>query len=259
MQRTVSISCLSLFALLAVAQEGVRRTPGGVPLPPSTAGSQEAARGIEKKDLRALIVYPENVYSPADVQRIEASVRTLVDEIASGAKLTKADAARAAQSEGSIGALAAQAERRLAAGNGVAVLSVAAWPSSAGNKQVPCPPENCGCTDQGGVSCNCSYFEKHCYCWICLPRTTLTTFEEEPVWSGGIHIKGGRLANPGQGGPRGFLIALVAPPDAPVKQRQALLASAVETIQKEPWPERLVIKTKSTPPYHEGDPLPRMK
>lgn len=251
MRLSLSISCLSLLALFAVAQEGARRLPGGAPLPPSAAAGQEAARGIEKKDIRALIVYPESVYSPADVQRIEASVRTLVDEIASGAKLTKADAARAAHSEGSIGAFAAQVERRLAAGNGIALLNLATWPSSAGNKQVPCPPEKCGCTDQGGVSCSCSFYQGHCYCLLCPPRNILPTIQSEDPVLTSIHIKG-RLANPGQGDPRQFLIAVVAPPDASRELRQRLFEDAVRTLNTEPWPQGLVIKMKSTPRYSES-------
>lgn len=97
-------------------------------------------------------------------------------------------------------------------------------------------------------------------CFLCYVPTTLSSPQfEDPVLSD-LHIKGkGRLAAPGRGAGSGVLVVIATPPGAPAKQRQALLASAVDTLQKEPWPERLVIKTKSTPPYHEGDPLPRFK
>lgn len=242
MKQSVSISCLSLLALLSFAQEGARRAPSGPPLQPSAAASQEAARGIEKKDIRALIVYPENVYSPADLQPIENLMQAFI----------KIELAQASGFSGPEAEMARQIQRRLAAGNGVAVLSVATWPSSAGNKQIQCPPENCGCKNSG-VECICSLWQGQCICFLCYEKVELKPFPEDSL---SVPRPRGRLANPEQGDPRQFLIAVVAPPDAPAKQRQALLASAVETIQKEPWPARLVIRTKSSPPYHEGAPLP---
>lgn len=254
MRRSLSVSCLSLFALFTVAQEGVRRTPGGVPLPPAAAPGQEAARGIEKKDIwRAMVVVPNNAYSPADVQRFEASVRMLVDEIASSGKLTKADAARAAGDGGPGSALDSQTLQRLAAGKGAVFLSLSAWPSSAGNKQPGCPPQGCGCKEDGeGLSCLCAFYNGACLCALCIKRSAMSTMEaEDPVLT---TKPTGRLAGPGHAESGGVIIVVAAPPDATPQLRSALAAQAVQTLRKEPWPEGLVIRTKSTPAYYEPQP-----
>jgi hypothetical protein len=44
------------------------------------------------------------------------------------------------------------------------------------------------------------------------------------------------------------LVIVATPPDAPAQTRQKLADAAVKTLQTEPWPAGLVIKTKSTPP-----------
>ena len=249
MRRSLSISCLSLFALFAVAQEGVRRTPGGAPLPPAAAPGQEAARGIEKKDIRrGMVVYPANVYSPEDVKLFAATVNGLLDNIAPGAKMTKADAAAPAVSGGPGNEMASRIQQRLAAGNGVAFLSFAAWPSSAGNKQVQCPPQNCGCKTSV-LDCSCTFKQNLCICFMCYEKVEIQPYPEDSL---SLPRPKFRTANPAQGGAREFLIAVVAPPDASQELRRKLLEDAIEALKTEPWPEGLVIKTKSTPRYYES-------
>jgi hypothetical protein len=61
-------------------------------------------------------------------------------------------------------------------------------------------------------------------------------------------IKGRRLAAPGKRGPDGVLILLASPPEAKVAERRKLAETAIQTLNQEPWPARLTIKTKSSPP-----------
>jgi hypothetical protein len=189
MRWIVFFTSLLLTVPLAVGQEGAQ--PG-----PDPRGQ---ARGIGKKDIRALIVYPDNVYSPADVQRMEASVRPVVDAIASGAKLTKADAARQAGLAAADPAVIQQIEESLGRDQTV-FLEMSLEPASASNR----------------------------------PRTP----------SGNIIVKNIRKKWHDFDG----FVVVVVPPSAPPQMGQKLADAAVITIQTEPWPARLVIKTKSTPP-----------
>lgn len=133
MRRIFTASLLLTISIsIAAGQEGAGRERI---LAAPAEGPATAAPGIEKKDIRALIVYPENVYSPADVQRMEAAVQGIVDQIASGAKLTKADAARQAGSGPANQAIVQQIEQSLRK-NEIVFLEMSLAPASAGNRPI---------------------------------------------------------------------------------------------------------------------------
>jgi len=193
-------------------------------------------------------VYPEGVYGPDDVARFEASAKELADAIASGAKLTKADAARMSQGA----TFGERVRQQLAQSKGVVFVALNAAPSSAGNKQIQCPPEGCGCTDTGGGTqdCSCSRYREFCYCLLCYEKVVPKWYDiQDPVLDTLI-IKG-RLAAPGGGGPDGVLILLASPPEAKVAERKKLAETAIQTLKQEPWPAGLTIKTKSSPRVSE--------
>lgn len=250
MRRIVS-SALTLFVCvsLAAGQESPRSSPAR-PALGSTGTTQEGSRGIEKKDIRALLAYPENVYSPADVQRMEAAVRKVVDEIAWGAKLTKADAARQSQPASGGPSVFDRIEAALRARSRAVFLGMTVQPSSAGNRPIACPPPGCGCDQQGhGVTCACGLLNNpgmgpFCLCALCYEKHELTTFPEPDL----------RQAAPGRPAAPAVLVFVATPPDAPAQVRQHLVESAVKTLQSEPWPAGLTIKTRSIQSIINGGP-----
>lgn len=271
MQRLLSAIACCLFVVWG--QEAAQRAPGRPPLPSFPGEGADAARGIEKKDIRALLVYPQGVYSPADVQQMEAAVRGIVEEIASGAKLTKADAARqnpavpGSQSvlaqigkslEGRSRAVSlGMADFRHAVQNypgvferrgQVVFLGMTAAPSSAGNRPIACPPPGCGCDQHGGgVDCICGLLrnpgmEPYCLCMLCYEGPKLPTFPEPDLR---------QAASGGSAAPK-YLVVVATPPDASAQVRQMLAENAVKTLQAEPWPAGLVIKQKSYETIRNG-------
>ena len=235
------LAILSFSFAFAAAQETGPGRPGAAGMPP--AG--QAMRGIEKKDIRAIIVYPEGVYQPGDVQRFEAAVAGLVEAIASGAKLTKADAARAANPAGANEELAQSIQRRFTQERRVVVVGMTAAPASAGNRPVACPPPDCGCQQNGGISksCDCGLLKRgdsgFCFCEFCYDPVKLS---EYPI---DLRLKGPTQA-PGKAQPDGVLIVTVLPPDASPEMPARLVKTAMETFNSEPWPARITIKTKSS-------------
>lgn len=188
-----------------------------------------------------MLVYPQGVYSPADVQQMEAAVRRMVDEIASGAKLTKAGAARQnPQAPGGQNVLA-QILKTLEGRSRVVFLGMAAAPSSAGNRPIACPPPGCGCDQEGhGVMCYCSLLNNpgmgpFCLCALCYEAPKLPTLPDSDL----------RQAAPGGSAAPRYLVVVATPPDAAAQVRQMLAENAARTLQTEPWPAGLVIKQKS--------------
>ncbi|GIU80321.1 MAG: hypothetical protein KatS3mg005_3559 [Bryobacteraceae bacterium] len=238
MRRLFPVFACCVFVVFG--QETAQRAPGRPPLPSFPGEGAEAARGI-KMDIRAMLTYPEGVYSPADVQRMEAAVRKIVDEIASGAKLTKADAARQNQPASDHQTVFAQLEKALEGRSRVVFLGMAAAPSSAGNRPIACPPPGCGCDQQGhGVTCACGLLrnpgmEPYCLCALCYEAPKLPTLPDSDL----------RQAAPGASAAPKYLVVVATPPDAPAQVRQMLAENAVKTLQTEPWPAGVVIKQKS--------------
>jgi len=242
MRRFLTVFSFSFAFAFAAAQEIRPGRPNAAGMPP--AG--QAMRGIEKKDIRAIIVYPEGIYGPGDVQRFEAAVAGLLDAIASGGKLTKADAARTANPAGANEELAQSILRQFTPQRRVALVGMTALPASAGNRPIQCPPQGCGCKENGGgISCYCGLYREFCYCMLCYEKTVLTTFPEEEPLLGDIKLKG-RMQAPETARPDGVLIVTVLPPDAPREMPARLVKTAAETLKSEPWPARITIKTKSS-------------
>ncbi|MGB9610955.1 MAG: hypothetical protein ACPL7M_08275, partial [Bryobacteraceae bacterium] len=233
---------------VAAAQEPGMRRPATGGLPPAGSAPGQEARGIEKKDIRAIIVYPDGVYGPGEVQRFEAAVSGVVDAIASGAKLTKADAARSAN-PGAGDALEQQISQQLRAGHRIIYLKLTALPASAGYKPIPCPPENCGCGPNTSniQGCSCSLWREFCYCLLCYTPTVLTPFKEEDPVLDTLIIKGRMQGPAGASRPDGLLVVVVTPPEAGRETVFRLAQSAIESVKSEPWPARVTIKVKSSP------------
>lgn len=215
----------------------MQRAPGNLRAP-SLPGRAEDARGIEKRDIRAMLVYPDGVYSPLELQQMQAAVQGLVDQIASGAKLTKADASRLADPSLR---LLESIEESFRGRSRTAMLAMAATPSSAGNRPVACPPPGCGCDQngRGGVDCNCTLLNNQkmgpfCMCLLCYEKHVLSELPSDL-----------RQAAPGRPVAQGYLVIVATPPDAPAQLRQSLADQALKTLQTEPWPAGLVIKDKS--------------
>ncbi len=253
MQRMKSVRFTPFLFALSLslsAQPGAVRPSG----PPAAAGASEAARGIDKKDIRFLIVYDEGAFSPAE----QAQMRNSVEQLAAEAKAVffkieisdERRAAGAAPGWEAMGGTPSEAiARAVATGSRIVGVAFSGGPGGANAKPNPCPPQGCGCTDQGGSSCDCGLYRGHCYCTLCLPKSTLTWFpEEDPVLTS-LPIKGGRRADPGGDSPRGkpaYVIVVAAKPGAPPQLVKQLFDSGIKTLQSEPWPAGLSIKEKSS-------------
>lgn len=217
------LSCSMVFA-----QEGRSFPPRGAAGQSAESAADQARRGIEKKDIRrVLIAYPEGAYNSGQIQLIEAEVRQLVDAIAGGAKLTKADAARTAGPSPELASTAETLRQDLSAGRlGVVDLFV---PSSVSpGAAVSCPPK-------GYESCSvCSRSIFLCVCAKC----------KDDTWVISIGWKR-------QGGSRstmdGALLVTAAPPEVPQEARARLLQAGLNELSAMPESPSLVIKTKSVP------------
>jgi len=169
-------------------------------------------------------------------------VREVSHVLSSGAKLTKADAARAATYSPEAEQVAEQIRRWVDGRNGTILpLSLAAAPASAGNKQIQGPPQGCGCTDDGGTSCDCGVWRDYCFCLLCYVKTKFPELSSpDPV------LGGGRMTAPGAQG-SDFVLLVVAPPDADPQMRRRLIDFGLKTLKTEPFPAGLTIKTKGSP------------
>lgn len=240
----------TLLCVIAAAQEPRPRVPAAAAASPVAGEHSAPAAGIAERPIRALIVHQDG-YEPSVLQGIENATRALLDRIASGSKLTKADAARSAGSGTvQVRSLEDAIARWMAADRQVGVVAVHASPQSAGFKPIKCPPEDCGCKpgQVGGNSCDCGLMGGWCFCTLCYdPPRPLTTFPEEEITLSSIHIKGGRMAAPRV---RPFYIVFtVAPPSAPREAFQRMATYGLQVLRSESWPAaRLTIKTKSSPP-----------
>jgi hypothetical protein len=133
---------------------------------PEPHGQRGAAlRGIEKKDIRLVILYDPAETVEAQAEELARSVT--VDAIASGAKLTKADAARDASSHPSPrSSIQLQA---LFPANSPVVFFGATAKQNAGDCV---PPPDCGCDKGSWSDCVCIVWRKKsgdlgCLCRLC--------------------------------------------------------------------------------------------
>ncbi len=259
------------------------------PLAPSLSGQWPAAgRGTEKKDLRVVITWWDQSEA-ATAQKVGRELAPVIDSIASGAKLTKADAARTAGGSMPLAEwLSGVTDRaRRAPGRGwqPVLLSVTA-PSAARQDAMAC--NRPGCTP------DCSF----CFDLLDLDPVHLTFYPEEdpelhmpsgfggsgsssgagssggPGGSGGSGGSGGAGGAGGSGGSgsggsggsggssggsggghrmaamprRNYLIVIVNGQQRTPEQIRQLVLEAYQMLKTAPVTERIVIKTKSSPP-----------
>jgi len=219
--------CAFAFAA-AFAQEG-RVVPPRAAAQAAGEVAAQASRGIEKKEIRrGVVIHRQGDYDPKTLQRIEEVTRQLVDAIGSGAKLTKADAARTAAPLQELQPLAAQIRRMLnETGSGLAVVTMTVAPGSAAAPS--CPSD----TRKYSV---CVKIENFCIC---------------VYWRSGTdsaaRVAPGAAAQPSNNG--ADLLVVAVPPgigDADLDRLVQAGAAELRAMSESP---RLVIKTKSVPPY----------
>lgn len=212
------------------------------PLAAAAPEQAEAARGVEKKDIRYLIVHEEDGLPVDRLRAVENSVRELADAVARG------DAG-----------FPGEVRQRLSRLRSAPVVIGLTVPDGADLKPIQCPPENCGCTGQSlDQSCSCALYREYCICLLCPAKSTLTTYPEEDI-TFTMPIKG-RMASPGRGTPGsqatesagglkgrvpGHVVVVVTTPAASAEKRRSLAEFGVETLQAEPFPAGMTIKTKS--------------
>lgn len=213
------------------------------PLAAAAPEQAKAARGIEKKDIRYLIVHEEDGLPVDRLRAVENSVRELADAVARGN----------AGFPGEIG-------QRLSRLRSAPVVIGVTVPDGANLRPIQCPPQNCGCTGKNlAQSCSCGLYKEYCYCLLCYEPIKLTPYpEEDPVLTT-IHIKG-RMASPGRGTPGsqatefagglkgrvpGHVVVVVTTPATSAEKRRSLAEFGVKTLQAEPFPAGITIKRKS--------------
>ncbi|MEJ5369754.1 MAG: hypothetical protein WHT08_15685 [Bryobacteraceae bacterium] len=198
----------------------------------------EAARGIEKKDIRYLVVYEEGTVPMERIRAVERSLRDLDAALSNG------------------GGVSPEVAQRLAQKDRTPVLIGVTVPGGAGARPIQCPPQNCGCTQTGGSSCSCGLMGEFCFCLLCYSGPVLTPFPEEDPVLDKIILKGDKreMAPPKQQRPK-YAVVVVTTPEASAARRKRLAEFGLKTLQAEPLPAGLVIKIKSSPPYHEMEQL----
>ncbi len=220
----VVAGCIFLIASIPGGAQEPNRNPQG-----STRG-QESLRGIEKKDIRIVVLYDENE-TPSE-QAAELARAATVDAVAAGAKLTKADAARA--------------------GNTPAVAdSPLVFLSTAKQNAEDCNKPGCVKGDLG------------CFCFRLLDydKTVLSDIPiEDPVFTGPIVIKGQGSSTGGTGGrlaapKRTVFLVLgdslqkkLSSSDWWKRNRAWFDQEVWAKIKASPTATNLTIKTKSSPP-----------
>lgn len=229
MMKTQLLLSMVLSCSMVLAQEGRSFPPRGAAGLSAESAAEQARRGVEKKEIRrGLVVARPDVYDPHTMQQIEEVTRQLVDAVNADARLTKADAARTAAPPPELQRMAAQV-RQILDEPGSMVVVVRMTATSGGGNTPRCPNESC----RGSL---CIIFKHICFCPICWPR-----------------IDSGAKVAPTPGGPpsaRGAdLLVVAAPPDASDADLESLIQSGLSELRTMPESPRLVIKTKSVPPY----------
>src|SRR5579884_1014954 len=276
----ISLKVLAVLCVLGISTSQdtlAQRLPQ--PANPRSSVNQSGLRGIEKKDIRVAITY----WNPSDVSAAQAfaqQIRPVVDAIASGAKLTKADAARFGQP---IDELQDWFSRLLERQPGGRPLVFSATPTNARQDVMG-----------GGCRTECRMWGEFCFCLLDFDGPTLSTFpENDPelttigilggsgggsagtggsVGSGGSSGSGGSGGSGGTGGfggssssggggrvasqdfggsnfPKGPVqpvVIVVNGQAVPKKQAGELVSEALKSLGTLPATERLTIKTRSS-------------
>lgn len=225
--QTILPICAFAFAS-AFAQQG-RVVPPRAAAQAAEEAAGQGLRGIEKKDIsRGMVIHRQGDYDPKTLQRIEEAARQLVDAIGSGAKLTKADAARTAAPLEELQPLAAQIRRMWnETGSGLAVVTMTVAPGAAAAPS--CPNYICKYSV-------CVRLETICVCVFCMPVADSTA-----------RVAPGAAAQPSNNG-AGLLVVAV-PPGIGDADLDRLVKAGVSELRAMPESPQLVIKTKSVPPY----------
>jgi|DewCreStandDraft_4_1066084.scaffolds.fasta_scaffold18454_3 hypothetical protein len=217
------LSCSMVFA-----QEGRSFPPRGAAGPSAESASDQARRGIEKKDIRrGMVIARSGVYDQQTMQQIEEVTRQLIEAVNADGKLTKADAARTAAAPPELQRMAAQLRRILDEPKGMVVV-VRMTVTPGGSGPTPCPGDQCN------GSSVCFIWRNLCIC-ICLPRIDLAT---RPAAATGQPSAGGA-----------DLVVVAAPPGVSDAEMQNLVQAGVSELRTMQESPSLVIKTKSVPPY----------
>src|SRR5579884_3015690 len=255
----ISLKVLAVLCVLGISTSQdtlAQRLPQ--PANPRSSVNQSGLRGIEKKDIRVAITY----WNPSDVSAAQAfaqQIRPVVDAIASGAKLTKADAARFGQP---IDELQDWFSRLLERQPGGRPLVFSATPTNARQDMMG-----------GGCRTECRMWGEFCFCLLDFDGPTLSTFPENDPELTTIGILGG--SGGGSGGTGGFggssssggggrvasqdfggsnfpkgpvqpVVIVVNGQAVPKKQAGELVSEALKSLGTLPATERLTIKTRSS-------------
>ncbi|MEW6361333.1 MAG: hypothetical protein AB1477_04355 [Acidobacteriota bacterium] len=237
------IDFLSLFLLVLAGSAGV-------------FAQGETARGIEKKDIRVLIVYPGN-YNQADAEAFKNEIKPLVDAIANGAKLTKADAARKANPENNqnngpmeslFGRKLMEWARTSQPGETASILVVTTKGNTGINARpncndykcsVDCSVNNCAGRPAGWEPLGCCNFcndKAFCCGFSCIKHIGHTAADHRTM-----------TPKPGSTEPI-KLVILLAKKGITNEQLAELEKFGLNSLSTEPFPAGLTIKTKSSPP-----------
>ncbi|MCL6566273.1 MAG: hypothetical protein K6U09_07600 [Acidobacteriia bacterium] len=232
MARRIANYLIPIFAglvFLAASVPGETREPGSNPQG-STSG-QESLRGIEKKDIRIFVLYDESE-TPSE-QAAALTRAATADAVASGAKLTKADAARAAGTATPVDD------------------SPLVFLSAAKQNAEDCSQPGCVKSDMG------------CFCFRLLDVDKVVLSDipvDEPVLTGPIVIKGKGSSTGGTGGrlasPKRTVILVLgdslpkklSSPDWWKRNRAWFEQEVWAKIKASPTTTNVTIKTKSSPP-----------
>jgi hypothetical protein len=237
----LSLSLFGIFLPQSVfpQQEGRKTIEGKVEQP-------KPSRGIEKKDIRLVILYDED--ETPSMQAEEVARTAAVDAIASGAKLTKADAARQKPVEQPLSSNLFQA---IFPQNSSVVFFAA---KQKGGDCVP--PVDCGC-DKGPIDCVCIVWRKTngelgCLCRLCF--LDLRGWRVE--WQTQTNAGTARIDR-GQNEQSAATIFIVLGEKLQLKladkqwwerNRDWFNKEVWQKVQLAPTTTNLVIKTKSSPP-----------
>lgn len=235
------LNFLSLILVIAAAAAGA-------------SAQMDSARGIDKKDIRVIIVYPGNL-NPAEAEKVKSDLNPLIDAISKGAKLTKADAARTSGPANNSGKGGSPIEevfgpklmewaRTSTPGEMASVLLVTSGPGINARPNcndykcpVDCSVNHCSSRGAGWETLGCcNYCNDKAFCcgYSCIKHVGHTAADHRTV-----------APKPGSSEPI-KLIVILAKPGITNEQIANLEKFGVESFANEPFPAGITIKTKSS-------------
>jgi len=227
--------------------------PGSAQTPEGN-GKRDVGRGmVIARPTRVIIVNDGNQVAVQASQQIEEMLRPAIEELSRGGKITKADAARKLNGDNRLirGPRAPQGVQeddthKLAEMLAkwlekypVRTLGIVVTVPTEKNKPPACPPPDCGCTQEPGISmsCDCGLSRGWCFCLFCMYYPLP---DPAPRMSDGAEPSGPRNVD---------LIVIVRTPETSSAVLQHLWNSGQQELRTiSPTASSLVIKTKSCPP-----------